>query len=168
MAEKKKRGEFTLSHEELASTEMVLTVFTMLESRGYPGFRELMTIVDDPVLILKIIRFLYGMNLKVPPLKEFIDCLQAAEYAFCDMHKNINMVLPAKYKDIRQFLNIDEKREAELFEIYDHWVKYMHDEGYDVRNYMHINRNSTKKRIELAVKGKVKTKQTKANKYSSK
>ena len=62
---------------------------------------------------------------------------------------------------MRPIRNIDEKREAELFEIYDNWVKYMHDEGYDVRDYMHINRSSTKKRIELAVKGKLKTKQTK-------
>ena len=55
-------------------------------------------------------------------------------------------------------MNIDEEQEQHLLEIFDQWTKYMHDVGYDVRNYMHINRNSTKKRIELAIKGKTRKK----------
>ena len=89
---KQERGYFTLSNEELASTEMVLTAFTMLESRGYPGFTELMAILNDPTIILKIIRFLYGMKIEVPPLQEFIKCLKAAQYVFCDMHKKLSLI----------------------------------------------------------------------------
>jgi len=158
MAEKQPRGYFELSDEELSSSEMVFTALSMLESRGYPGFTELMSVIDDPTIIIKIIRYLYGMNLRVPPLQEFIDCLRASEYAFCVMHKSINTNLYAKEKDIRQFMNIDEEQEQHLLEIFDQWTKYMHDIGYDVRNYMHINRNSTKKRIELAIKGKTRKK----------
>lgn len=154
MAEKQPRGYFELSDEELGSTEMVFTALSILESRGYPGFIELMSIINDPTIIIKIIRLLYGTTLKVPPLKEFIDCIKATEYAFCIMHKRLNLNLYAKEKDVRQFMGIDEEEEQHLLEIFDKWVKYMHDQGYDVRNYMHINRNSTKKRIELAVQGK--------------
>ena len=154
MAEKQPRGYFELSDEELSSSEMVFITLSILESRGYPGFSELLTILNDPSLIIKIIRFLYGMTIRVPPLKEFIDCLKTSEYAFCIMHKRINTNLYAKEKDVRQFMNIDEKEEQHLLEIFDSWAKYMHDQGYDIRNYMHINRNSTKKRIELAAKGK--------------
>ena len=151
---KQERGYFTLSNEELASTEMVLTAFTMLESRGYPGFTELMAILNDPTIILKIIRFLYGMKIEVPPLQEFIKCLKAAQYVFCDMHKKIHVNLPAKPADIRKSLNISEEEEKELLEIFDHWTKYMHDQGHDIRNYFHMNRQNTKKRIAMTVKGK--------------
>lgn len=158
MAEKQPRGYFELSDEELSSSEMVFITLSMLESRGYPGFSELMSIVDDPVVIVKIIRYLYGTTLRVPPLKEFVDCLRASEYAFCVMHKRINSTLYAKEKDVRQFMNINEEQEQHLLEIFDHWAKYMNEQGCDIRNYMHINRNSTKKRIELAVKGKTRKK----------
>ena len=154
MAEKQPRGYFELSDEELGSNEMVMIALSMLESRGYPGFTELMAILNDPSTLIKIIRFLYGMNIRIPPLKEFVDCIRATEYAFCIMHKRINMNLYAKEKDVRQFMGIDEQEEQHLLEIFDNWAKYMHDSGYDIRNYMHINRNSTKKRIELAIKGK--------------
>jgi hypothetical protein len=161
MTEKKNRGEFTLEHDELSSIEMVFIALTMLESRGYPGFMELMSVINDPSLILKIIRLFYGMTIQIPPLKEFITCLQASQYAFCDIHKKVNNSLPAKPKDIRQFMNIDEEREAELLKIFDEWCIYMNKQGHDIRNYFHFNRNNTKKRIDMVTKGK----KWKAKKY---
>ena len=113
-----------------------------------------MSAIQDPALIMKIIRLFYGMTIKVPPLKEFKDCLQAAEHAYLDMHKNINVDLPAKGKDIRQFMNISEEEEKHLLDIFDDWCKFMHDQGADIRDYMRVNRNNTKKRIDMAVKGK--------------
>ena len=154
MTEKKKRGEFTLEHEDLSSQEMVFIALTMLESRGYPGFMELLSVINNPGIILKIIRLFYGMTIKIPPLKEFIKCLQAAEYAFCDIHKKVNSTLPAKPQDIRQFMNIDREQEAELLQIFDEWCVYMNKQGHDIRNYMHINRQNTKKRIAMSVNGK--------------
>lgn len=150
----KPRNEFTLSFKEQCSREMVFIAFTMLESRGYPGFMQLFQIINDPTIMLKIIRFLYGMEIKVPSLKEFAKCLKAAEYTFCDMHKKINTNLCAKPKDIRQYLNIDTNEEQELLEIFDHWCKYMADNGVDLTNLMHMNRENTKKRVKLSAQGK--------------
>lgn len=150
--------EFTLSHEELSSKEMVYIACTILESRGYQGFTQLLQIVDDPTIILKIIRFLYGMEIKVPPLKEFINCLRAAEYTFCDMHKKIHVNLCAKPVDIRNFMGITEEEEKELLQIFDEWCTFMHKNGIDLTNIMHINRNNTKKRIKMNAIGKKWTK----------
>ena len=70
------------------------------------------------------------------------------------MHKNINVNLPAKGKDIRQFMNITEEEEKHLLDIFDEWVVFMAKNGADIRNYMHINRQNTKKRIDMAVHGR--------------
>lgn len=158
MAEKQPRGYFELSDEEMASSEMVLTLFTMLESQGYHGFVELMSVLNSPELILKIVRLLYGTEIKIPPLKIFIKTLQAAIYTFCDMHKKININLVAKPKDIRQFMNITEEEEQELLKIFDNWSAYMGKNGVDLINLMHINRNNTKKRIKMNMQGKKWTK----------
>ena len=56
--EKKKRGEFELSDSELGSREMILIAMSILESRGYLGFVELLSILENPEVILKIMRFL--------------------------------------------------------------------------------------------------------------
>lgn len=152
--QKKPRGYFEVKDEEYSSSEFVFTALSMLESRGYTGFFQLMSVLQDPVLILKIIRLFYGMDIKVPPLKEFADCLKAAEYTYLDMHKHINVNLTAKPKDIRQFMGIDEEEEKHLLEIFDNWAVFMHKQGADVRNFLHMNRNNTKKRIDMAVKGR--------------
>ena len=151
---KKPRGEFELNDEELGSTEMVFTALTILESRGYPGLLELMSVVNDPKVIFKIIRFLYGTEIKIPSLEEFVLCLRTAIYAFCDMHKKIHVNLPVKPQDIRRFMKIDEKEEQKILEVFDQWALYMNKQGYDIRNYLHMNRNNTKKRIDMIVKGK--------------
>lgn len=151
--QKKPRGYFEVTDEEYSSTEFVFIALSMLESRGYPGFFELMSVVQDPALIMKIIRLFYGMEIKIPPLKEFKECLQAAEYSYLDMHKHINVNLPAKSKDIRQFMGITEEEEKHLLEIFDQWAQFMASCGAKVTDYMHCNRQNTKKRIELASRG---------------
>lgn len=154
MAEKKKRGEYTLTDEEMTCAEMVFITLTMLESRGYPGFMELFSFLDDPDIIIKILRLFYGMTIKFPPLKEVERCLRAAEYAFCDIHKKVNDKLCVKPLDIRNHMNIDTEEEQKLLEIFDNWIKYMHDSGHDIRGLMHINRQNTLKRIDMVCKGK--------------
>ncbi len=151
--QKRPRGYFEVADDEYSSSEFVFIALSMLESRGYPGFFELMSAIQDPALIIKIIRLFYGMTIKIPPIKEFKECLQAAEYSYLDMHKHININLPAKSKDIRQFMNITEEEEKHLLEIFDEWCVYMHKNGADIRNYMHCNRTNTLKRIDMAVKG---------------
>lgn len=154
MAEKKERGSFELSYEELSSREMVLIAFTMLESRGYPGLTELFSILNDPSIILKLVRFLGGTNLKLPPIGEFTKCLRASEYIFCDMHKRINNYLPAKGSDIRKFMGISKEEEQELLDMFDNWVLYMKKQGIDTTNLMHCNRTNTIKRMKLTQQGR--------------
>jgi len=151
--QKRPRGYFEVADEEYSSSEFVFIALSMLESRGYPGFFELMSVVQDPALIMKIIRLFYGMEIKIPPLKEFKECLQAAEHAYLDMHKNVNANLPAKIGDIRQFMGITEEEQKHLLEIFDEWAQFMAKNGADVRNYMHVNRTNTLKRLEMAAKG---------------
>lgn len=152
--EKQPKGYFTISDDELSSKEMILIAFTMLESRGYPGFSELLAILNNPTTILKIIRLLYGTTIKIPPLSEVVKCLRAAEFTFLDFHKRVNHSLVAKPLDIRQHMNITKEEQDELLQIFDEWVVYMQKNGIDVGKLMHINRENTKKRIKMAQNGK--------------
>lgn len=151
--QKRPRGYFEVKDEEYSSTEFVFIALSMLESRGYPGFFELMSAIKDPAIIMTIIRLFHDMTIKIPSIKEFKDCLQAAEYSYLDMHKHISVNLPAKGKDIRQFMNITEEEEKHLLEIFDQWCLFMSSCGANINDYMKCNRTNTKKRIELASKG---------------
>lgn len=154
MAEHKKRGAYELTEEELASSEMVFITCTLLESRGYPGFMELLNVLDDPSLIIKLIRLFYGMTIKFPSIQEFQDCLRASEYIFTDFHKKVNDILTVKPQDIRNHMNITEEEEEKLLNLFDDWVIYMNKAGYPIEKLMHINRKVTKKRMESAITGK--------------
>ncbi len=151
--QKKPRGYFEVADDEYSSSEFVFIALSMLESRGYPGFFELMSVIKDPALIMKIIRLFYGMEIKIPPLKEFKECLQAAEFAYLDMHKHININLPAKTGDIRKFMDITEDEQQHLLEIFDQWCNFMAKNGANVNDYMHCNRQNTRKRIDMASRG---------------
>ena len=154
MAEHKERGAYELTEEEMASSEMVFIACTLLESRGYPGFMELFNVLNNPGLILKLIRLFYGMIIKFPSLTEFRDCLRASEYIFTDFHKKVNDKLVVKPLDIRNHMGITAEEEEKLLKLFDEWVIYMNKAGYPIEKLMHINRKMTKKRMELAVKGK--------------
>ena len=146
--EKKKRGEFELSDSELGSREMVLIAMSILESRGYPGFVELLSVLEKPELILKIIRFLYGTTIKVPPLGEFVTCLRAAEFTYCDFHKRINQKLPAQPKQIQEFMGIDDEEVSRIQDVFQQWIEYMNKQGIHIEDFMHINRQNTLRRIK--------------------
>lgn len=151
--EKKKRGEFELSDSELGSREMVLIAMSILESRGYPGFVELLSVLEKPELILKIIRFLYGTTIKVPPLGEFVTCLRTAEFTYCDFHKRINQKLPAQPKQIQEFMGIDDEEVSRIQDVFQQWIEYMNKQGIHIEDFMHINRQNTLRRIKAIQKG---------------
>lgn len=151
--EKKKRGEFELSDSELGSREMILIAMSILESRGYPGFVELLSILEKPELILKIMRFLYGTTIKVPSLGEFVTCLRAAEYTYCDFHKMLNRKLAAQPKQIQEVLDIDAEELSKIQDIFQQWIEYTYKQGIHVENLMHINRKNTVKRIKAIQNG---------------
>lgn len=163
MAEHKERGAYELTEEELASSEMVFIACTLLESRGYPGFMEMLNVLDDPSLIIKLIRLFYGMTIKFPSIQEFQDCLKASEYIFTDFHKKVNDTLVVKPLDIRNHMHITEQEEDKLLKLFDEWVLYMHKAGYPIEKLMHINRKVTKKRIESLITGKRTKKSQKIN-----
>lgn len=154
MAEHKERGAYELTPEEMASSEMVFIACTLLESRGFPGFMELFNVINDPSLIIKLIRLFYGMTIKFPSLQEFQDCLRASEYIFTDFHKKVNDKLVVKPLDIRNHMGITEQEEEKLLKLFDEWVVYMNKAGYPIEKLMHINRKMTRKRMELAINGK--------------
>ena len=160
MAEHKERGAYELTEEEMASSEMVFIACTLLESRGYPGFMELFNVLNDPGLILKLIRLFFFFFIKFPSLTEFRDCLRASEYIFTDFHKKVNDKLVVKPLDIRNHMGITVEEEEKLLKLFDEWVIYMNKAGYPIEKLMHINRKMTKKRMELAVKGKTDKKNT--------
>lgn len=151
---KKNRGEYEITPSDLGSTEMVFLVLSVLESLGYPGFMQLLTVINDPGVIIKIIRLMYGTEIKVPPLKVFIDALDTVTYMFSDFFKEVQKGTPAQPKFIRQHMNIDETREKELLAIFDNWSEYMFKHGVNPLSYLNIQRNNTKKRIKLAGNGK--------------
>ena len=151
--EKKKRGEFELSDSELGSREMVLIAMSILESRGYPGFVELLSVLEKPELILKIIRFLYGTTIKVPPLGEFVTCLRAAEFTYCDFHKRINQKLPAQPKQIQEFMGIDDEEVSRIQDVFQQWIEYMNKQDIHIEDFIHINRQNTLRRIKAIQKG---------------
>ena len=151
--EKKRRGEFELSDTELGSREMILITMSMLESRGYPGFVELLSIIEKPELILKIIRFLYGTTLKIPPLSEFVTCLRAAEFTYCDFHKMVNRKLAVQPKQIQEFMGIDDEEVAKIQDVFQKWIEYMNKCGIHIEDLMHINRKNTVRRIKAIQNG---------------
>lgn len=151
--EKKKRGEFELSDTELGSREMILITMSMLESRGYPGFVELLSVVEKPELILKIMRFLYGTTLKIPPLSELVTCLRAAEFTYCDFHKMVNRKLAVQPKQIQEFMGIDDEEVSKIQDVFQKWIEYMNKCGIHIEDLMHINRKNTVRRIKAIQNG---------------
>lgn len=151
--EKKRRGEFELSDTELGSREMILITMSMLESRGYPGFVELLSIVEKPELILKIMRFLYGTTLKIPPLSELVTCLRAAEFTYCDFHKMVNRKLTVQPKQIQEFMGIDDEEVSKIQDVFQKWIEYMNKCGIHIEDLMHINRKNTVRRIKAIQNG---------------
>ena len=153
MAERKKRG-YKITPTDLGSTEMVFVVLSVLESLGYTGFVQLMSVINDPGVLMKIVRLMYGMDIKIPPLQTFIDALDTSIYMFSDFFKQIQKGTPVQPKFIREHMNIDEEREKKLLEIFDNWASFMYKHGVDPLQYLNIQRNNTKKRILMAKQGK--------------
>lgn len=156
MVATRKNGAFIIDYKdyEFSSEEFVWIAFSILESKNYHGLLELMSIIEKPQKIMKILYLMNGMNIKLPKPKEFAKCLQAATYIYSDTLKNVNSKLVAKPKDIKTTLDISDDEEKEILDIFDEWVVYLHKNGYEVEDFLKINRNNTKKRIKNIKIGK--------------
>lgn len=136
-----------LSFEDLSSSEMVLIMATMLESRGYHGMLELMSALEKPEILIKIIRLFYGMTIQIPPLRDWIDTINAIEYIFLRFHKE-------KMTDTltRDYMGISEFDEERYIEIFDNWVQYLANNNCDLSAIMHMNSNALTKRYKNVTK----------------
>ena len=145
---------FGLSDSEYSCAEMVFTFFTILESRGYPGFSELASVLGKPEILIKVLRLMSGMQIQIPPLEEFVNCLRTAIYVFIIMNKTKCSGHFISNENIRDFLSINEEQEQDLNKIFEEWAVYMNQQGHDIRNYFNINSKTTVRHIKRAVKGK--------------
>ena len=151
---RKAENFFGLNDSEYSCAEMVFTFFTILESRGYPGFSELLTVLGKPDILIKMLRLMAGMQIQIPPLKEFVNCLRTAMYIFAIMNKKKCNNHIISNEDIKDFLEITPEQEEEIVKIFEEWAVYMNQQGHDVRNYFDISRKNVAKQIQLAVEGK--------------
>ena len=152
-----------LDNEDYTSSEFLFTCFSILESRGYLGFNELMSVVDNDKVILKILRLLSGMSIKIPSIKEFRICLLASAFIYFDLIKRNDPMLNKRkahsskklvyknyvpsHKDIEKQLNLTEEDKIEINNIYNDWLSYMDKEGYPIDNLYKISRQDTKRRF---------------------
>ena len=157
--------ETKLNSEDYTSSEFLFTCFSILESRGYLGFNELMSVIDNDKIIIKFLRLLGGMTIKVPSIKEFRICLLASAFAYYDIVKRNDPMIGAKgksegakklnyrtyipsFSDIEKQLNLSEEDKVEIDKIYNDWLLYMQKEGYPIDNLYKISRNDTKRRFK--------------------
>lgn len=165
-----------LDTEDYSSSEFLFTCFSILESRGFLGFNELMSIIDDDSIIIKFLRLLGGMTIKIPSLKEFRICLLASAFAYYDIIKRNDPLLSGgKMKnskspsyipvlsDIEKQLNLSEEDKIEINKIYNEWLIYMNNEGYPIDNLYKISRQDTKRRFRNI---KTPIKKNKKSKYN--
>lgn len=155
-----------LNSDDYSSSEFLFTCFSILESRGYLGFNELMSVIDDDKTIIKFLRLLGGMTIKVPSIKEFRICLLASAFAYYDIVKRNDPMIGSKegkseaarrlnyrtyipsFSDIEKQLDLSEEDKVEIDKIYNEWLVYMNNEGYPIDNLYKISRNDTKRRFK--------------------
>jgi hypothetical protein len=143
-----------MEQHEYSSEEFVFIALSIMESQGYYGLIEMMSIIEDPDKIMKILYLMNGMDIKVPNAREFSKALKAATYIYCDAEKKITSTKKAAPGDIREHLNLSLNEEAELLDIFDNWVKFMGDQGYEVEKYVQFKRTNSHKRIKMVRAGK--------------
>lgn len=145
---------FNIEDHEYSSEEFVFIALSIMESQGYYGLIELMSIVEDPKKIMQILYLMNGMEIKVPRASDFAQALKASTYIYCDAEKKMTASKKVEPADIRRHLKIDRDEEAKLLDIFDNWVKFMSEQGYQVENYVQFRRKNTHKRIKMTRAGK--------------
>ncbi len=143
----------TLYEDDFCSEEFLYICFSMLESRGYHGLIELMSIIEDPEKIMKIIYLFNGMQIKIPRSKEFAETLKSAAFSFCRINGNLFCKNGFDNKQLTSTLNIKTDEEFErLNKIYKEWILYMQSNGYYIQDYLKIKNKTEKTNIEKTQK----------------
>ena len=132
-----------ICNEDFSSEEFVYMAFSMLETRGYHGLIEMMSIIEDPDKIMQILYLFNGMEIKMPKSKEFADTLKSSALAYFLINGNAYSRNGFTKQQAMGALNIESEEEYEkLVKIYQDWVKSMQSNGYYVQDYIRF-RNTT-------------------------
>lgn len=136
-------------NEDFSSEEFVYMAFSMLETRGYHGLIEMMSIIDDPSKIMQILYLFNGMEIKMPKSREFADTLKAAAVAYFMVNGNSLAVKGFTKKEVMSSLNIESEEEFEkLLKIYQDWVKHMQANGYYIQDYIRFRNTAELTKLE--------------------
>lgn len=139
----------TIFNEDFSSEEFVYISFLMLESRGYHGLIELMSIIDDPEKIMQILYLFNGMQIKMPKSTEFADTLKAAALVYFSINGNKHCKNGFNKKQLMENLNIQSEEEYEkLTKIYQDWVLHMKSNGYFIQDYLTFRNTAELTKLE--------------------
>jgi len=136
-------------NEDFSSEDFVYMAFSMLETRGYHGLIELMSIIDDPDKIMQIIYLFNGMEIKMPKSTEFADTLKSCAMAYFMLNGNAYSKNGFTKKEAMATLNVESEEEYEkLVKIYQDWVARMKDNGFYVQDYLKFKNNTELNKVE--------------------
>lgn len=136
-------------NEDFSSEEFVYMAFSMLETRGYHGLIELMSIIEDPDKIMQIIYLFNGMEIKMPRSNELADVLKATSMAYFTINGNAYSGKGFSKKEAMQTLNIQSEEEYEkLQKIYQDWVLRMQSNGFYIQDYIRFRNTGELTKVE--------------------
>lgn len=126
-------------NEDFSSEEFTFMAFSMLETRGYHGLIELMSIIDDPDKIMQIIYLFNGMDIKIPKASEFADALKSMALGYFLINGNLYASKGFKKNELMGSLNIESEEEYEkLYGMFQEWISRMKDNGYFIQDYLNF------------------------------
>lgn len=131
--------EGTMQDTEYSSDDFLLLTFSLLESKGYIGFLELQSIVDDAEILLKILRLMAGMNIRIPSLSDFSLSLKTCTYIYYMLIRETT-----SEKVTREILQLTKEEEQQYIEEFKKWYKHILQQGYDIEDFVRIKKKNTK------------------------
>lgn len=128
---------YFVKDEDYSSEHFLLITLSLLESKGYLGFIQLFSIIEDYQVMIKLLRLMNGLDIKVPPIKEFYKSLKTCVYIYLRLLKNQEAI---KTLDLSQADLVDAEKE------FKNWVDYLGKQGYNIKDffgkYVKINVNN--------------------------
>lgn len=132
--------------DEYMSEDFLMILFSLMESKGFTGFNQLQAVVDDPKVILKILRLMHGMQFKIPTLIEFANLMQLAVFIYATLIRDKNLIDISNHKTVDSLykylgFTLEEKTKYDMEAT--EWRKYLEASGYKLSDF--IPKLATKK-----------------------
>ena len=121
--------------DEYMSEEYLMILFSLLESKGFTGFNQLQAVVDDPKVILKILRLMHGMQFKIPSLTEFADIMKLSVFIYATLIKDEDILdskTNTKVQSFTQYLNYSKEEYQAYAQGVKKWREFLKAHGYDI------------------------------------